>query len=84
MLGKRPYGDAYCLLDDVFDPLGLFNDPLDDTTRMLSIVSCSDRLTLSDVRRLRSIRVPCSAHTWPYVEDNLDAIDGVHPYQSKN
>ena len=46
IIGKRPYSDACCLLGDVFDSLGLFDDTPDD-------MKCRRaRLTLEDVRRL--------------------------------
>ncbi len=89
MSAKRPYSDACCLLDDLFDPLGVFEDDTDDAKRrkrksIICAWSLIARLTLEDVRRIRSIRLPRSVHTWEYVGDIRDAIDGVHPVQNKN
>jgi hypothetical protein len=68
MNAKRPYSDVCCLLDDPFDSLGVLEDDTYDAKlgraqHIFCAWSLIDRLTLEDVRRIHSIRLPRSVHT---------------------
>jgi hypothetical protein len=63
MNAKRPYSDDCCLLDDLFHSLGVCQDDTYDaklgrTNHILCAWSLKDRLTLEDVSRSHSIRLP--------------------------